>query len=194
MIRMRLIAATWSALLMGTALAQSEAVQVKRQAELRQQPSETSNSVATLPAMTNIVRLPERQGPWMHVKTDSGQIGWVHMFDIGSVQAQSAAGGTAAGALRGITNFFNRGSAQTTTTATSTVGIRGLGSEDIANAQPNLDALKKAESMRTDEAQAKRFASESQLVARNVESLPAPNAPPPQNASEANGNLKQGGK
>jgi hypothetical protein len=191
---MRLIAAIWSALLMGTALAQSEAVQVKRQAELRQQPSEASASVATLPATTNIVRLPERQGPWMHVKTDAGQTGWVHMFDIGSVQAQSAAGSTAAGALRGITNFFNRGSAQTTTTATSTVGIRGLGSEDIANAQPNLDALRKAESMRTDEAQAKRFASESQLAARNVDPLPAPNPPPSQNSSETGGSFKQGGK
>ena len=194
MIRMRLIAAAWSALLVGTALAQSEAVQVKRQAELRQQPSETSSSVATLPAQTNIVRLPERQGPWMHVKTDSGQTGWIHMFDVGSVQSQRAAGSTAAGALRGITNFFNRGSAQTTTTATSTVGIRGLGSEDIANAQPNLDALRKAEAMRTDEAQAKRFASESQLAARNVDPLPVPNPPPSANSSETGGSFKQGGK
>jgi hypothetical protein len=130
----------------------------------------------------------------MHVKTDAGQIGWVHMFDIGTVQAQSAAGSTAAGALRGITNFFNRGSAQTTTTATSTVGIRGLGSEDIANAQPNLDALKQAEALRTDEAQARRFAGDAQLAARNVEPLPVPNAPATQGSAESGAGFKTGGK
>jgi hypothetical protein len=69
-----------------------------------------------------------------------------------------------------------------------------LGSEDIANAQPNLDALRKAESMRTDEAQAKRFASESQLASRNVDPLPVPNPPPSQNGSEPGGSFKQGGK
>lgn len=194
MIQMRYVAAALLALVAGTALAQSEPVQVKRQAELRQQPADTSPSVATLPALTNIVRLPERQGPWMHVKTEAGQVGWVHMFDIGTVQASSGAGSTAAGALRGITNFFNRGSAQTTTTATSTVGIRGLGSEDIANAQPNLEALKQAEALRTDESQARRFAGEAQLAARNVEPLPVPNAPAAQGPAESGAGFKTGGK
>lgn len=195
MIRLRAIAPALLLLAAGWAYGQSEPVQVKRQSELRQQPSETASALATLPALTNITRLPERQGPWMHVKTDAGQIGWVHMFDIGTVQAQSSAASTASGALRGITNFFNRGSAQnTTTTATSTVGIRGLGSEDIANAQPNLEALKQAEAMRTDEAQARRFAGEAKLAARSVDPLPAPTAPAAAGQSDGGPAMKTGGK
>lgn len=194
MIRLRSVVPVLMVLAAGWAHGQSEPVQVKRPSELRQQPSETAPTLATLPALTNITRLPERQGPWLHVKTDAGQIGWVHMFDIGTVQAQSSAASTASGALRGITNFFNRGSAQTTTTATSTVGIRGLGSEDIANAQPNLEALKVAESMRTDEAQARRFAGEAKLASRSVDPLPVPAAPTAPAQSEGGSNFKTGGK
>lgn len=194
MIRLRSIAPVLMVLAAGWAYGQSEPVQVKRQSELRQQPSETAPALATLPALTNITRMPERQGPWIHVKTDAGQIGWVHMFDIGTVQAQSSAASTASGALRGITNFFNRGSAQTTTTATSTVGIRGLGSEDLANAQPNLEALKQAEAMRTDEAQARRFAGEAKLAVRSIDPLPVPAAPAAPAQSESGSNFKTGGK
>lgn len=189
-----LVIAFFAVLTARTAHSQSEPVQVKRPSELRQQPSDTSPSVATLPAQTNITRLPERQGPWMHVKTDAGQVGWVHMFDIGTVQAQSTAANTASGALRGLTNFFNRGTTQTTTTATSTVGIRGLGSEEIANAQPNLEALRQAEGMRADEPQARRFAGDAKLAARNVDPLPVPSSPTAPAQGDGPGGFKQGGK
>jgi hypothetical protein len=171
----------------GAAHAQTDTTQVKRQAELRQAPSDTSASVATLPAQTAITRLPERQGPWLRVKTAAGQTGWIHMFDVGSASASStsSAGSTASGALRGLTNFFSGGGSKpTTTTATSTVGIRGLGSEDIANAQPNLAALQSAEALRTDAAQAQRFAAEAQLAVRAVEPLPSPEPPPAANSND----------
>ena len=176
--------------LLGAAHAQTDTTQVKRQAELRQAPSDTAASVATLPAQTPITRLPERQGPWLRVKTDAGQTGWIHMFDVGSAAAATpSAGNAASSALRGLTNFFGGGSSKpTTTTATSTVGIRGLGSEDIANAQPNLAALKNAEALRTDAAQAQRFAAEAQLAVRAVEPLPSPEPPP---AAESNNPAKK---
>lgn len=173
---------------------QTDTTQAKRQAELRQSPSDTAASVATLPAQTALTRLPERQGPWLRVKTAAGQTGWIHMFDVGSAAtATSSTGNAASGALRGLTNFFSGGASKpTTTTATSTVGIRGLGSEDIANAQPNLGALKNAEALRTDAAQAQRFAADAQLATRTVPPLPAPE-PPPQ--AEANSPFnKTGGK
>ena len=180
--------------LAGLAQAQTDTTQLKRQAELRQSPSDTSASVATLPALTALTRLPERQGPWLRVKTAAGQTGWIHMFDVGSAAAATPSTGNAAsGALRGLTNFFSGGASKpTTTTATSTVGIRGLGSEDIANAQPNLDALKNAEALRTDASQAQRFATDAQLAVRTVPPLPAPE-PPPQ-AESNNSYNKTGGK
>lgn len=167
----------------------AETLFVKRAAELRQGPGDTTAVVAALAAQAPVSRLPERQGPWMRVKTEAGVSGWIHMFDVASVPPAASLGSTATGALRGLGNFFNR-SSNTTTTATSTVGIRGLGAEDIANAQPNLQALQQAESLRANEAQAKRFATEAQLQVRAVEPLPAPLPPPSPDTSFIAGGSK----
>lgn len=161
-------------------LAQSDALILKRATELRDSPASTARSLASLPPQSAVNRLPLRQGPWQQVKTVTGQTGWVHMFDIGTLPTQSAAGVTAAGALRGLSNFFNRGSAQggNTTAATSTVGIRGLGAEDLANAQPNTQAVSHMEALRADATQATRFATDAAWVARAVEPLPEPASAP----------------
>jgi len=151
-----------------------EALLTKRATALRDSPADNATTLATLPAQTSINRLPARQGPWVQVKTESGATGWLHMFDIGS-NAQSS--NTATGALRGLSKFFQGGSAPANRTATSTVGIRGLEAEDIANAQPNMAALAQAEGLRQDATQARRFAAEATLVARNVEPLPTPTPP-----------------
>ena len=173
------------ALLLGnTALAQSatsvqpsgEAMLIKRPAQLREAPSESSRSLQALPLQTSVTRLGERQGPWIKARTSNGSTGWVHMFDV-----TSASGGTqtnpvasaGAGALRGITNFFNRGSAQQTgNVATSTLGIRGLGVENLANAQPDVAAVAQADALRINAAQARQFAATVALASRPVDAAP----------------------
>lgn len=157
--------------------AQSDVLLIKRPAELRQTPKESAPSLAPLPLQTSVTRLTARQGAWIQVKTAAGLTGWVHMFDVGTASTASAPTNVATGALRGLSNFFNRGSAQATNTATSTVGIRGLTGEDIANAQPNLTALAQIEGWRQDAAQARRFAADAALVAQVVDPLPTPSAP-----------------
>lgn len=154
-----------------------EIVRVKRPAELRVAPGETARSLAPLALQTPLTRLSARQGAWIQVRTATGTIGWVHMFDVGTSGAPATGSNVATGALRSISNFFNRGSAQgTTSTATSTVGIRGLGSEDIANAQPNLVALSQVDTMRQNAAQARKFAADAQLHSRVIAPLPIPAA------------------
>lgn len=172
----------WGLLLPALAItqahAQSEALLIKRPTELREAPAETARSLAPLAVQTAITRLPARQGAWIQVRTAAGTTGWVHMFDVGTTAAPAASSNIATGALRGLSNFFNRGSAQSAnTTATSTVGIRGLTGEDIANAQPNLSALTQVEGLRQDATQARRFAAGAQLTARTVEPLPIPSPP-----------------
>lgn len=144
---------------------------------MREAPLEAARSLGALPAQSQVTRLGARQGPWIEVRTAQGVAGWVHMFDAGTgVPTQS--GSTTTGALRGITSFFGRGTAQpATTTATSTIGIRGLGAEDINNAQPNLEAVARAETLRLDASQARLFGSSATLVAQTVSPLPVP-APP----------------
>lgn len=158
--------------------AQTEALLVKRVAELRQGPSTSATLIASLPAQSSVTRLPERQGPWMHVKTDAGLIGWIHMFDVASAATQSSTGSTASGALRGLAGLFGQSNTNNSSaSAISTVGIRGMSAEDIANAQPNLASVKQVEAQRADAAQAKRFADDAQLSAQRVDALPTPAAP-----------------
>lgn len=160
--------------------APGETVVIKRAAQLREGPTESSRSMMALALQTSVVRLGEKQGAWIKVSTPDKTQGWVHMFDV---TAPAAAGGSAASAgasaLRGISSFFNRGTAQApgSTVATSTLGIRGLGAENLNNAPPNLAAVTQAESLRVDAAQARQFAATAALVVRSVDPLPVPDAP-----------------
>ena len=173
-----LVAGTVAMLAAGAAAqSQPDTLTIKRATELRDGPSESARSVAPLPLQTAVTRLGARQGPWIEVRTAHGASGWVHMFDAGTA-APSQGGSNTTGALRGITSFFGKGTAQpATTTATSTIGISGLGAEDIANAQPNLEAVARVEAMRQDANQARQFGNSASLVAQAVAPLPVPAAP-----------------
>lgn len=170
------------ALLLGSAMAQaqSESVQLKRAAELREAPGESSRSLAALAVRTPVTRSGARQGAWIQVRTAEGATGWVHMFDVSS-SSNAAPTGMGADALRGVANFFNKGSAQGgTITATSTLGIRGLGAQDLARSQPNLGAVDQIDALRLDEDQARRFATSAALASRTVAPLPEPASAPVQ--------------
>ncbi len=165
----------------GLAQAQSESVQIKRAVELRETPGEGSRSLAALAARTPVTRSGLRQGAWIEVRTADGASGWVHMFDVGAASS-AAPVGAGTNALRGLTSFFNKGSAQGgTITATSTLGIRGLGAEDLARAQPNPAAVTQADALRQDADQARQFAASAALSSRTVDALPTP--APVQNTS-----------
>jgi hypothetical protein len=175
----RILLLSVAALSASLAQAQTDhTIQTKRAAELRQSPDDKSTSVASMPAQTVLTKTTLRVGPWVQVKTLDAKTGWVHMFDLSATDnAQAPISNAATGALRGLTSFFSGGSAQRpVTTTTSTVGIRGLGAQDIANATPNLEALAQAEALRQDAAQAKRFASDAPLATRQIDNLPEPSA------------------
>lgn len=167
----------------GTVFAQTEAGVIRHAAELREAPGETSRSLASLTPPAPVTRLGERQGSWIRVRSAAGAIGWVHLFDVGTAGTPGATAAAGDGnadsnattsALRGLTRLFSKGNTGGTTVATTTVGIRGLGAEDIANAQPNPAAVAQMETFRLDEAQARQFASSASLVSRIVEPLPQP--------------------
>lgn len=172
----------------GAAHAQSESVLIKRVSQLRDAPGESSRVLAPLPVQTAVTRLGERQGAWIKVRMADGTSGWIHMFDITSA-SNASAGNSGTGALRSLSGFFNKGSAQTGggNVPTSTVGIRGLGAEDLANAQPNMAALAQADAARLDAAQARQFAAMSSLSSRQVEPLPAPAVPTSSGINRSNG-------
>lgn len=159
---------------------QGETLVIKRAAQLREGPAESSRSLMALALQTSVLRLGDKQGAWIRVSTPDKTQGWVHMFDVTAPAISNAsAGNVGTNALRGITNFFNRGSAQApgSNVATSTLGIRGLGAENLNNAPPNVAAVTQAEALRVDATQARQFAATASLVARSVDPLPVPDAP-----------------
>jgi len=171
----RAIAALLLAALAWTAHAQvePEAAVMKRAASLREQAGDSARSLAELAADTPVTRTGERHGPWIRVRNAQGTSGWVHLFDVGTA-APAAGPALAGGALRSVTGFFNRSPGPRTTTATSTIGIRGLGAEDIAQAQPDPAGVTRMEALRQSDAQARQFAREAALQPQQVDLLPAP--------------------
>ena len=173
------------ALLSQPAVAQVDSVTIKRATELREAPGENARSLAPLALQTQVTRLTARQGPWIEVRTAQGATGWIHMFDAGT-NPPAQGGNAATGALRGLTSFFGKGTTAAPASGTSTIGIRGLGAEDIANAQPNLAAVGQVEAMRQNAAQARQFATSAALTLQTVAELPVP-TPPSQAAAGAAG-------
>ena len=150
--------------------AQAQEATIKRATELREAPGDQAASRGALAADSSVARTGERKGSWVKVRTPQGAAGWVHMFDLGAQAGAAPASGGATSGLRSLGGLF--GGSGSTTTATSTVGIRGLGAEDIANAQPNPTAVRDAEKLRVSAEQAQRFASASALRTQRVEPLP----------------------
>jgi hypothetical protein len=170
-----LFALVLAASLPAPAQAQEEPALARRTTELREAPGEAGRSLATLAADTPLTRLADRQGPWVRVRTAAGATGWVHLFDLGPASdAAGTSGGGAASALRGVASFFTKPSQQRAITPTSTIGIRGLGAEDLAQAQPDTAAVTRMEALRVAEPQARQFAREAALRTESVEPLPVP--------------------
>lgn len=176
--------------LASSAQAQDTAV-LKRATQLRDAPSDSGASVAPLEVNSVVTRSNQRKGPWTKVQTQQGISGWVHMFDLGpqagSAAAPGGAGGNAAaGGLRSLGGLFG-GSSGSQTTATSTIGLRGLGAEDIANAQPNPAAVGQAENLRVSGDQARQFAASAALQPRQIAPLAEPPRPTDGSRSGATG-------
>ncbi len=168
-----LLAAALASLTPSWVLAQAgDAVVAKKAVVLRDKPGDTAASLGNIAAQTALTRLPTRQGAWVQVRTQQGQTGWLHMFDVGPSNSAALQASGGAGASRSVAGLFSPGGAQTT--GTSTVGVRGLGAEDIANATPNPQAVQQAERMRANTDQARQFAVASKVRAYQVPPLPAP--------------------
>ena len=170
---------------MGRVQAQEEAV-VKRSTQLRAQPSESAPRVADLTANSVLIRNPQRQGAWIHVRTPSGTSGWVNMFDIGSPIREMVVA-----MLRRVVSKPSAG-----TMATATIGVRGLGQGDIshgsgsANPGPSgRETVAQSERQRVSPAEARAFAATASFQSRSMDALPVPALPAGLTAEPAAGSL-----
>lgn len=131
---------------------------------LRDKPFADAKAVTTAASGAK-VDIVTRNGAWYQVKT-AGKTGWVRML---SVRRSAAASGSS------ITGLANVASGRTGTgKVTTTTGVRGLDSEDLAAASFDEAQTAKAEGFRVSRKDADAFARQGKLTLRDVQPLPAP--------------------
>jgi hypothetical protein len=143
-------------------LAHAEPATLVRAAELRAQPATDAATVTQL-AADAAVDAGERNGGWVHVKTQGGAEGWVKMLAL-----RYGGSGTAKRGDTGISQAINV--ARTGASGTQvTTGVRGLDEADIKTARPNPAELKKLEGYAESKQSSAGFAESGKLKSQRVE-------------------------
>jgi hypothetical protein len=144
-----------------------DAAQTLASTGLKAEPFADAQAVGTLPANT-AVEVLKRQGGWLQVKSADGLSGWLKMT---SVKLDSGSG--AKSGSTGLVEAFK--AAQTgrsgNTGVTVATGVRGLSPEDLKNARPNTDEVKKLDNYAATKSQASTFASKAKLSSQQVDYL-----------------------
>lgn len=122
-------------------------------------------TLRSLPENTE-VKVLQRAGGWTRVDA-AGQQGWVRVFHLrfpATAEASSSGGG-----LSSLSSALGFGRQRSQSATIATTGIRGLSQEDLKNASPDAEALKRMHSYRADQASASSFARDGKLAAVKVD-------------------------
>lgn len=142
-----------------------ETAQTLANTELKGDPFADAATVATLPA-GSAVEVVKRQGGWMRVKPASGESGWLKMTSV-----KLGSGGTDAKGDSGLGTLWNvaRSGRSGNTGVTVATGVRGLTPEDLKNAKPAPEAVKKLDTFAATKNDAESFAGKAALRRQTVE-------------------------
>ena len=146
-----------------------EAAQTLIKTDLKQEPFADAKTIATLDAST-AVEVIKRQGGWMQVKPATGAEGWVKMTSI-KIAGSVAAGKSGDSGLGSLLNVARSGRSGNTGVTVAT-GVRGLTPEDLKNAKPDPEAVKKLDTVATTKGDAESFAGKASLRRQIVEYIP----------------------
>lgn len=133
-------------------------------ADLKQQPFIDAATVVNLPASTELDVL-KRQGAWMQVKSGAGE-GWLKMTAV-KLGAGAAVQGKSDSGLGTLVNLATTGRSGSSGVTVAT-GVRGLGQEELKNAQPDHEAVKKMESLTGTKNETTAFASSARLQSQSI--------------------------
>jgi uncharacterized protein YgiM (DUF1202 family) len=134
-----------------------------RETEVKKEPYTDAQTVGTLAEKAQ-VKVLARQNGWMQV--ESGMLaGWVRMLAIRMDSGQSSF----ASGLKSLFSVARTGSSGRTVTT----GVRGLDKEQIKNAKPNPEELKKLAGFAATKGDAEQFAAGNpRLANQNIDYLP----------------------
>lgn len=144
-----------------------EAAQTLIKTDLKQQPFVDAQTVATL-AASAAVDVIKRQGGWVQVKLADAAEGWVKMTSI-----KFGGPGVAAKGDTGLSSLWNVASQGRSgnTGVTVATGVRGLSPEDMKNAKPAPEELKKLDNYAASKSQAESSANSAKLASQKVDYL-----------------------
>ena len=120
-----------------------------RETEIKKEPYSDAQTLGTLAERAQ-VKVLDRQNGWMKIESGA-QSGWVHML---SIRMDSGSSGFVSG-LKSLFSVARTGSSGRTVTT----GVRGLDKEDIKNAKPNPEEVKKLAGFVASRADAEKFAA-----------------------------------
>lgn len=135
---------------------------VIRAVDLKAAPATDAATLAALGEQSKVEML-ETKGGWSRVRTAAGAEGWVRMLAL-----RYAARGEAKQGDTGIVQLLNVARTGTSGTQVAT-GVRGLDPEQLKNAKPNPDELKRLRNYRASPDAAAAFAERGRLQAKQVD-------------------------
>lgn len=170
------------------ALQAAEAGRTLVAADLKQQPFVDAATLVNLPADT-VLEVLRRQGGWMQVKTGANE-GWLKMtaVKLGTAAATPGKSGNSLSTLVNLATTGRSGSSGVTVTT----GVRGLGQEELKNAQPDHEAVSRMSSFTSAKNEAAAFAAGAKLQSQTLEYLAAPAATSATTGGVSAGNFGRG--
>ncbi|HZZ92661.1 MAG TPA: hypothetical protein VFE23_08865 [Usitatibacter sp.] len=136
-----------------------------RATELKERADAASATLVPLPENT-AVKVLARAGAWTRVEA-AGRPGFVRVFHLRFPATVEAAGSGSSNPFAAFGSLIG-GSKSDAHANLATTGVRGLSKEDVKNANPDAEALKRMQSYRADKPAAERFAREGKLAAVKV--------------------------
>lgn len=134
--------------------------------DLKQEPFVDAKTLLNLPA-GSMVDVIKRQGGWMQVKPAEGSEGWLKMTSIKLGTGTAAKGESGLGSLINVARSGRSGN----TGVTVATGVRGLSAEDLKNAKPAPDAVKKLDNFPNGKREGETFAGGAKLQSQKIEYL-----------------------
>jgi hypothetical protein len=133
--------------------------------DLKSEPFADAKTLASLPG-NSAVDVLKRQGGWMQVKPAGNSEGWVKMTAV-----KLGGATTNAKADSGMTALWNTAmqGRSGNTGVTVATGVRGLSPEDMKNAQPAPEQVKKLDSFAATKSQAESAAKSGKLARQNID-------------------------
>ena len=112
-----------------------------------------------------LVTVGAREGGWYQVSLPDGRKGYLRISQVRFKEQEESES-----VFGGLWSWLNS-SRQSTHGGSTTAGIRGMDEQDIAAAEPDLEAVAALDQLAVDEAAARKFAQKLSLKTRQVDEL-----------------------